>query len=224
MTTTQHALRSLAMAHDASASVPFELAAFWQKLRSGAWLFSDTFSTSERFYALLCQPARPEPLDRRKLELLEAMLLGGRPKVVAMERDRALSTISMAVQDCLRSMGLSARPSQASVLLSMAAIALHRPGFAPARGRLSEVAFKERSYLVVSALRPDLQFPVRLSDAEAAVLRSLVAGNSYAQISGERATSPRTVANQLTTASRKLGVSGRRAIIERLIQHSAQFG
>ncbi len=74
---------------------------------------------------------------------------------------------------------------------------------------------------MISALRPDLKFPVALSLAEAAVLRSLLAGNTYAQISGARAVSPRTVANQLATAFKKLGVSGRRATIEYLIRQSA---
>jgi DNA-binding CsgD family transcriptional regulator len=77
-----------------------------------------------------------------------------------------------------------------------------------------------KSYWVVSVQRPDLSFPVPLSRAEAAVVQGLVAGRSHAQISGLRATSRRTVANQLATAFRKFGVSGRGAVVHQLIQHS----
>ena len=122
-------------------------------------------------------------------------------------------------------MGLECKASQASVLLPMAATALLRRELANQQGRFSALEVEEDEYaVVVSALRPDLQFPVELSLAEAAVVRSLVDGHSHAQISGARARSRRTVANQLATAFRKLGVSGRRATIERLILHSAQVG
>jgi DNA-binding NarL/FixJ family response regulator len=144
--------------------------------------------------------------------------------VVAFESERSLSSITAAMQDSIRAMGLDCRTSQASVLLSMAATAQLKSELANQQGRLSQLQFEGESYTLVSARRPDLEFPVELSLAEAAVLRSLVAGSSHAQISGERARSPRTVANQLATAFRKLGVSGRRATIERLIEHSAQLG
>ena len=224
MTSTQQALRSLAIQQDAGASSSLDLALFWEGLRQGNWLFCDTFSTPDRCYAIVRRAKAPRALDPRKLALLEAVLLGTPPKVVALERAKSLSAITMAIQDCLRTMGLGCRASHASVLLTMAATALHRCELAHQCGRLSELELAGDSYVVVSALRPDRQFPVPLSLAEAAVVRSLIAGQTHAQISGERATSRRTVANQLATAFRKLGVSGRRATIERLIQHSAQLG
>jgi DNA-binding NarL/FixJ family response regulator len=48
----------------------------------------------------------------------------------------------------------------------------------------------------------------------------LLEGSSHAQISSERGTSARTVANQLATAFRKLGVSGRGQLVDRLIHHT----
>lgn len=224
MISIQHALRPLAIARDADAAVAFELGSLWDRLCRGIWVFCDTFSTPERCYAVLRSPVTPEPLNPRKLALLESLLLGTPAKAIAFEQHRSLSSVTMATQDCIRGMGLDCRASQASVLLSMAATARLRDDLANQQGRLSRLSVENREYFVLSALRPDLQFPVQLSSAEAAVLRSLVAGNSYAQISGERARSRRTVANQLATAFRKLGVSGRRATIERLIEHSAQCG
>jgi DNA-binding NarL/FixJ family response regulator len=224
MFSIQPALRPLAIHQDAQSSVIFELRVLWQELRRGAWTFCDTFSTPERSYAILRSEPDPQPLNARKLGLLEGVLLGTPAKVVAMERRRSLSSVTAGTQDCLRAMGVECRASQASVLLSMAASAQLRPELAHQQGRLSKVLAGGEELNVISALRPDLQFPVELSSAEAAVLRSLLDGRSHAQISGERARSPRTVANQLAMAFRKLGVSGRRATIERLILHNAQVG
>jgi DNA-binding CsgD family transcriptional regulator len=223
MTCTPQALRQLAVQRDSEAAGPFRLGELWQRLCHGAWIFHDTFSTDERHFALVrgCLGA-PRPLDMRKLQMLESVLLGKSPKVVAFDSQRCLSSITTSMQDCVRSMGLTGRFSQAPVLLTMAARALHRPESAPKLARLSDLRIDGELFEVVSARRPDLHLPVRLSLAETAVLRRLVAGDSHAEISDARATSPRTVANQLATAFRKLGVSGRRATLERLIQHSAQ--
>jgi DNA-binding CsgD family transcriptional regulator len=224
MISIQHALRPLAVRRDAEAGAVFELRILWEQLRRGAWVFCDTFSTPERCYAVLRSVRDPRPLHPRKLRLLEAILLGTPAKVVALDNCRSLSCVTTASHECLRAMGLDCKASQASVLLPMAATALLRSELANQQGRYSALEAEEGEYAIVSALRPDLQFPVELSLAEAAVVRGLVDGHSYAQISGARARSQRTVANQLATAFRKLGVSGRRATIERLIVHSAQLG
>lgn len=224
MISTQQALRTRAIERDAEAAVTCELRMLWEHLSAGSWVFSDTFSTPERCYAVLRSPAAPTPLKPRKLRLLESLLLGKPAKAIAFEGRRSLSSVTTAAQDCLRAMGLDCRASLASVILTMAATARLRPDLAKQQGRSCLLQVGHEQFIVISALRPDLQFPVELSLAEAAVLRSLIAGNSHAQISGERARSRRTVANQLATAFRKLGVSGRRATIERLIQHSAQLG
>lgn len=226
MISSQGALRALAIQRDAEAVAVFELRILWEHLCHGAWVFHDTFSTSERCYAVLRSPQQPLPPGSRKLAMLESLLLGHAVKVVAMDFRRSQSSVTGAVQDCLRALGLGCRPSHTPVLLTMAAMAMNDADGASAslRGRLSRLRNGDDEYVVISALRPDLYFPVRLSSAEAAVLRSLVAGQTHAQISGERARSPRTVANQLAGAFRKLGVSGRRATLGVLIQHSARVG
>jgi DNA-binding NarL/FixJ family response regulator len=223
MSCTQQELRQLAIRQDAEGARLFCLGEFWERLRGGVWVFRDTFSTEERHFALVRSSAMvpPRPLDTRKLRLLESVLLGKAPKMVAYDSQRCLSSITASMHECVRSMGLTGRFSQASALLTMAALALHRPDVAPKLGRLSELRVEGERFEIVSAQRPDLHLPVRLSLAEAEVIRRLVAGDSHAQISGARATSPRTVANQLAKAFRKLGVSGRRATLERLIRHSA---
>jgi DNA-binding CsgD family transcriptional regulator len=131
----------------------------------------------------------------------------------------AISTVATGMQECLRSMGLPHRASSPPVLLMMAARAAERTDLAPTLGRLTRIKAHDEKYWLVSVERPDLEFPVPLSVAEASVVRELVSGHSHAEISEHRATSPRTVANQLASAFKKFGVSGRGAILQRLITH-----
>lgn len=215
-------LRMLAAERDSALSQTFDLSRLWLELCRGTWRFRDTFPTDHRYIALIEEPrARfPQPLKACKLSVLKRVLLGEAPKAVAFDQRMGLSSVAAAIQDCLLGMGIPGRLSQASVLLTMAACAAHRPETSPTLGRLSRVEMNGQPYWVVSVVRPDLEFPVPLSHAEAAVVRELVAGRSHAQISRLRATSRRTVANQLATVFRKLGVSGRGAVVHRLIQHS----
>jgi len=215
-------LRLLAAERDLALCQSFDLSRLWLELCRGTWRFHDTFATDKRYIALIEEPSVrfPQPLKACKLGVLKRVLLGEAPKAVAIDLRMGLSSVAAAIQDCLLSMGIPGRLSQASVLLTMAACAAHRPQSSPTHGRLSRIEVSGGGYWVVSVFRPDLSFPVALSHAEAAVLRELIAGRSHAQISTLRATSPRTVANQLATVFRKFGVSGRGAVVQRLIEHS----
>lgn len=62
----------------------------------------------------------------------------------------------------------------------------------------------------------------RLTPAEKKVLRDLVRGLSNAQIGRWRGTSERTIANQVQSAFRKLGVRSRRQLWALAAQHLAQ--
>jgi DNA-binding CsgD family transcriptional regulator len=214
--------RLLAAERDAALSQSFDLSRLWLELCRGTWRFRDTFPTDNRYIALIEEPSVrfPQPLKACKLSVLKRVLLGETPKAVAIDLRMGLSSVAAAIQDCLLGMGIPGRLSQAPVLLTMAACAAHQPERSPTLGRLSRVELDGEAYWVVSVMRPDLRFPVPLSHAEAAVVRELVAGRSHAQISNLRATSPRTVANQLAMVFRKFGVSGRGAVVHRLIQHS----
>jgi DNA-binding NarL/FixJ family response regulator len=58
--------------------------------------------------------------------------------------------------------------------------------------------------------------PRTLSSAERAVAEAVLRGCSYAEIARERGSSPRTVANQLACAFRKLGVRSRAELAAKL--------
>ena len=76
----------------------------------------------------------------------------------------------------------------------------------------------ENERWLVRYQRPDLEFEASLSEAEYQVVRLLVEGRSHAQMSQIRARSERTIANQLGSAFRKLGASGRTALIAQLLR------
>jgi DNA-binding NarL/FixJ family response regulator len=96
---------------------------------------------------------------------------------------------------------------------------------AHARTKLSEarsstLTHQGCTYLTVSAPRPEGCLQSRLSRAEFAVVRLLLEGKSHAEMSAERRTSMRTIANQLAAAFSKLGVSGRADLIRELVRAS----
>lgn len=68
----------------------------------------------------------------------------------------------------------------------------------------------------IGSARPSPADP-SLTAAEREVLALLLAGRTNAEIARRRTTSVRTVANQLASLYRKLGVSGRREILARTI-------
>jgi DNA-binding CsgD family transcriptional regulator len=212
----------LAASSDALQPQTFDLSQLWHELSAGTWRFRDNFSTAERHFAVVEQVsiARHGRVHGRNLEILTRVLLGQVPKAVALDMTVAISTVATGLQECLRSMGLPCRASSPPVLLIMAARAAARHESAPTLGRLTRIKADHDRYWLVSVERPDLRFPVPLSQAEAAVVRQLVSGHTHAEISEQRATSPRTIANQLASAFKKFGVSGRGAILQRLISHS----
>ena len=133
--------RTLAAERDAALSQSFDLSRLWLELCRGTWRFRDTFPTENRYIALIEEPSVrfPQPLKACKLGVLKRVLLGETPKAVAIELRMGLSSVAAAIQDCLLGMGIPGRLSQASVLLTMAACAAHRPESSPTLGRLSRV-------------------------------------------------------------------------------------
>ncbi|MTV52417.1 hypothetical protein GM672_06660 [Massilia buxea] len=84
------------------------------------------------------------------------------------------------------------------------------------RRELAEVAVARERLLVGSYPLLDPCVAGCLSRAEQAVVAHLMAGASCAAIAGLRGTSRRTVANQLQSAYRKLGVRSRAELAVRL--------
>jgi DNA-binding NarL/FixJ family response regulator len=216
--------RSLAVSCDAVYGRSFQLSQLWVELCSGRVRLCETFATEQRYYAVIERiPASHRTAIRaRSLDILTRVLLGENQKVIAVDLGLARSTITANMQVGLRIMGVRGKAHRAPMLLTMAAFSAHRSG--GASGRRSQLTTSEpgEPLSIVSVWRPDLDFPVPLSNAERIVLQALAAGFSHAEISTLRATSPRTIANQIAAAFRKLGVSGRGELLKLLVTHCLQ--
>jgi DNA-binding CsgD family transcriptional regulator len=88
-----------------------------------------------------------------------------------------------------------------------------RPAGQPLRIRRFELA---DTTLALISFSTEISTPVSLTDAERRIVGQLLRGRSDREIARLRGTSPRTVANQLRTLFRKLGVSSRAELVARL--------
>ena len=131
----------------------------WNELCSGAWRVLDAFSTEERCYAVLEQPAgnRRQRVHGLRLQILESVLLGQSPKAVAIDLQVSPSTVAAALRRCLRTMGLQYRMSNLPVLLVMAARAARSHRNAAVAGRIARMDQDGATRWVVSIprLSPD---------------------------------------------------------------------
>jgi DNA-binding NarL/FixJ family response regulator len=214
------AIRQLASDCDRVSGEAFELALLWAGLCSGAQRIVLTFGNEERCYVVVERNIAASNVRRispTRLDVLERVLLGQSPKAVALDRQVSISTVAGAMKSCLSKMGLDCRASSRPALLVMAATAARHPERDVLKGRISRFEYQGRKLWVVSAQRPDFELSQTLSRAELRVVRHLVDGLTYTQISRLRGTSSRTIANQLGAAFRKLGVSGRQQLLDRLI-------
>lgn len=209
----------LSLKAGATVSVAVDVGLLWTELCAGRFRVASSFFNDSSCFLALKSEGNPRPdrrLARRRLHVLEKVLLAGGQKPVAAELGLAPSTVAIIAGKCLRAMGLDCGASRAPLPLALSVHALH--GMTTLRSaRLSTVCCEGNTYTVVSTPRPERSLGSELSPAEFAVTQLLVEGKSHAEIAAVRQTSVRTVANQLAAAFHKLGVSGRSELICRLI-------
>jgi DNA-binding CsgD family transcriptional regulator len=216
-----HILRDRAMSADRASSTPLDCASAWNDLIGGSTELVDGFHNGERYYLVVGDRATPRQLDERGRSILEHTLLLGQPqKVVALDLRLAASTIAARYRQGLEFLGLACAPSRAPALLIMIG-ASTRTRCALHEGRQSEFSWERRTYRVLAAASSGRMLAGVLPPAEEQVLHQLLDGRSHAAIAALRGTSPRTIANQLATAFRRLGVSGRLQILALLCAHQS---
>jgi DNA-binding NarL/FixJ family response regulator len=211
------AMRAAATALDAASTRELSLSLLGRELARGVSRVVDGFFSDSRCYLVLSLDTDrvPTPIEGRRLEILEGVLAGLRQKNIAMDRKLAPSTVALNSRLALEGLGAVGKPSRAHPLLMLAARAACEPALALARCA-SLVGADARELRVISRPRPDLTLERVLPAAEMAVIRSLVEGLSYQEIARERGTSTRTVANQISAVFRRLHVSGRNELVQRL--------
>ena len=190
------------------------LGLLWAELTSGASRLAATFYSHEHCYAKVV-PGRfsgsARPLSPRAVALVERVLLGEAPKVVAADAGISVSLLTSVAQGCFKDMGVDCSLRNVHILFVMAVHAVR--GVTPVPSAAVHCSERERGYRIISFPRPDLPLKAVLSNSEYAVVRLRNEGKSGAQIAAIRSTSVRTIANQLSATYKKLRVSGRVELI-----------
>lgn len=211
---TREELHARYVAADESSTRTADLPGTWRSLLAGELTIADSFHERGRCFLVLA-PRRNgrKSFSARKLSVLEHVLIGGRHKTTTHELKISASTVSMLARQALSFLGLECTPSKVPLMLCVLAHA-GRPGAVRRDARLSVVRAGDVEHSVLSIARPDVALHAQLSRGEFAVLTSLVEGKSHKQIAEERDASSHTVANQLTSAFRRLGLSGRLELLQ----------
>lgn len=199
-------------------TLALELAELWHELIAGKWFVRSGFcSETECFLVLEPRAARgSRPPPAHVVTMLEQVLTGESQKALAIDASLSRSTIATRCAGCLRNIGKEHTLSRVPTLMLLAAHAARGMKLGPASVR--HITGEPCERWLVSYERPDGVLRAALSDAEREVTRLLVEGRTHSQMARVRNTSPRTIANQLGSSFRKLGVSGRTALVSKLLQ------
>jgi DNA-binding CsgD family transcriptional regulator len=194
-----------------------ELTKLWRELVNGTWRTRASFcSETECFLVLEPCKARPRALAPHVVSMLELVLTGESQKRLAIESRLSRSTVATRCAVSLRGMGSEHTLSSVPILILLAAHAAR--GMRKSAATLREVPGSRDQCWLVSYERPDQLLEPTLSEAERAVTRLFIEGRTHAQMATIRNVSMRTVANQLGAAFRKLGASGRTALVYKLLE------
>lgn len=163
------------------------------------------------------QSAVGAPLPAEWAPLIERLLLGDDPKVLAFEHQCSRSSFALRATRALMWMGIrcSPRAVPAGLLLLANAARGQLPG--PFEATIVPIHGKPRLSLL-SIRRPDVNLVAELSPAERAIVELLVEARTHRQMAALRSTSARTIANQIANIYRKLGLTGRIPLVIRLAQ------
>jgi DNA-binding CsgD family transcriptional regulator len=195
-----------------------ELSELWRLLAAGTARIVTSYCTEQNAcLEIEILSGRTRPLRPRDAKLLERALLGESQKLIALDLKRAVSTIATLVGRAMLDLGFSCRVSQAPVALVMVVHAAHNPDIRrQAALRCLEAGSTPR--FIVTLPRPERTFRAGLNPAERDIVRLRVEGMSYEEMARSRKTSPRTIANQVGAVYRKLGVSGRLALLSSIVK------
>jgi len=213
-TSANSALEEAAVDADANGAGEQSLEALWRELSLGVSRIAQAFFRGQRCYLVIGRGSGV-PIPARRRAILEAALCGQRQKNVAMESALAPSTVALNCRIALEALGASSKPSRVHPLLMLTAYASRNAQ--PIAVRSATFVADGRELRVISVPRPDQSLGGSLPAAELSVIRALVEGASYGQIARQRGTSTRTIANQISAVFRRLRVSGRNDLVQRLL-------
>lgn len=200
---------------DATGESIAALATLWRSLTEGEVAIIGNFFSATRCGLLLQRvESQTASLVGRRRRILEEVLRGSSQNAIAIDLGLAPSTIAFNARLGLETLGVSGRPSRAHPLLMLAATVAWRG--ADNTVSMGTMEFAGMRVEVVGMDRPERSLACLVPDAELEVIACLIEGCSYAEIAARRGTAERTIANQIAAAFRRLNVSGRSELIQRL--------
>ncbi|MEZ4372296.1 MAG: LuxR C-terminal-related transcriptional regulator [Polyangiaceae bacterium] len=187
----------------------------WHGLVDGKWSLLDRFDSDGRRYVVACQnpliTPRVRQLTTREREAAQLAALGFSNAEAAYALGTSESTAASHTANALNKLNVARRAELVALWMTLAAQDAERLALMYKPIRLDAVTSGVAS-------PPDLE---KLTAAEKEVTELLAKGLTNAQIAQQRRASERTVANQLQSIFRKLGVSSRSELIARLGRESA---
>jgi DNA-binding NarL/FixJ family response regulator len=203
------------VAADATALSMAALARLWQLMATGEAAIVGSFFGRSRCGLLLQRVESPTAvLSGRRRRILEEVLRGLSQNAIAIDLGLAPSTVASDARVALETLGVCGRPSRAHPLLMLAATVAWCGGESTVSSGTLEIAGTRVD--VVGMDRPERAIAGLVPGAELEVIASLVEGCSYTEIATRRGTAVRTIANQIAASFRRLNVSGRSELIQRL--------
>ena len=191
----------------------------WQGLVEGRWSIVDHFAGgSRRYYVIIRNPPEARSirgLTRPERTAIGYVIAGTSNKVAAYALGLTESAYSRTAHRAMRKLGVRTR----AALIELAGRFGSGSPRASADVDVHALALSGLELPVLSL--PEIPCPATFTTAERAVARLVASGKSNAEIASERATSERTVANQLASMYRKCGVSTREELVVALLKGSA---
>jgi len=200
--TAREALRRAVLARERARTGRRPAGELWPALIAGRWSLCDAFTAAGTRYVVAYEnPADPTALRAlrpRERAILEHTLAGRSGKWVALELALSESVVTRTLRTALRKIGVADTATLA--------------GVQTAPFELLE-AIGPMPRLAIAELTAAADFLPSLSCAERAIVTGILGGKRIAAIAHDRQTSPRTVAHQLASVYKKLGVSSHRELV-----------
>lgn len=181
---------------------PLDPVRAWDSLLEGRWIVTEHFG-GECTHTILARPAatssRGEALRADELYLAKRRAQGDSVKLLAIETARTSPFVSQRLASAIRKLKLKTEGDLVALLHDRS----------PSSLTASRIREGAGEFMILHYPAPSWPLPPCLTSAERSIVLSLIAGRSRDAIARARATSPRTVANQLASIFRRLGVQSR---------------
>ena len=153
----------------------------------------------------------------RAAQIFDLASRGELQKAVAIDLGLAPSSVATMLRQVTRGMGLSCKFSRLPLAIPLLRHMISRPELVSVQLEPSPLD-RAKPVLVIEMRRCDGVIAAKLSKSEYEVARLLLEGCTYRQMANRRATSMRTIANQVSSVFKKLGVSGRFEVLRSALE------